>query len=158
MVTIPKGKKVFNAVLNRADVIGGTFGLFEKLGGIGGAAYHITQLITKPVAPNWFDIMAEAGQAVGIDIALVIAGIAGMALDIPGYNKYFSAAAKYGAGKILGSVIGTVITHSHNPHGGKVSTMFNESPVWTQTRKTGTTTSARQLNVTASTPSMLPAR
>lgn len=158
MVKIPKAGEIFNKVLQRADVIGGTFGLFERLGGLGGAAYHVTQLITHPVAPNWYEVFNDAAAAIGIDIALVIAGVAGQALDLESYNKYFSALAKFGMGKMLGTIGGSVITHSHNPNGGGGASSA-ESPVWKVTRSPGpVTTSGRKLRVTASQPSALPAR
>ena len=157
MVKIPKGTEIVNKVLSKAHVVGMTFGVFEKLGGLGGAAYHVKQLITHPIAPNWYEVFDDVGTAIGVDVALVIAGVAGLALDIESFNKYFDAAAKYGMGKIAGSIFGSVITRSHNPNGGTAPT--SESSVWKQTVISGpTTTAGTQLYVTASTPSALPAR
>jgi len=158
MVKVPSGKEIFNTVLGKAHVLGIAFGLFEKFGGLASTAYHFKQLLTHPTSPNEYEYGPEIAEAIGKDIGLVIVGVAGMAFDITGFNKYFEALAKYGIGKIVGESIAVVVMHSHNPNGQATGTTSGTSPVWRLTRRTGTTTSARQLHVTASTPSALPAR
>ena len=157
MVSIPKGSKILSGILNRADVVGSVMGLFENLGGIGGMAGHFTGLITNPVAPNWYSVWDECAGAIGVDIGIVIGGAVGDALlEGSGYAKYFRALAKFGAGKIMGNILGSVIANSHNPGRGAGGSAGSFA-VYTQKTATGpVTTSGRRLPVTTSSPVRLP--
>lgn len=145
MVKVPSGKKVFDGVINRSDVIGGILGLLENLGGIGGMAGHFTGLITNPVAPNWYTVWDEVAAAFGVDVGIIIGGLIGEAVaEDTGYSKYFRALTKFGAGKIMGNIAGSIIANSHNPGRGSGGGA-TQSNVWLQSRQPGTATTSGNL-------------
>jgi hypothetical protein len=158
MVSKKSIKKLPDQLLARADVISGAITFLGTVGGFEGLASQIQQVMSAPRITNISNVLTySVPEAIAGGIFPLVGGIILDALDVSGSKKWANALIKTGVGIMGGRIAAGILVNSHNPGGMEFGSASSGSNVWTQKAPAGpVTTSARNLQVTASSPVALP--